>query len=543
MNAAKILLLLSLSLTVTAATVTEDFTSISYMNNGQTTLVWNHALGRLQPTLKITGWEINAGIARPDITYAVGDGSHGPFNSSTYARFSTGGDLSNDTIRLDTNVFSELKVTEFILDAGWTLLPEGDNPLIIRSLTDVTVNGIIECSGVAGEPVSNDVTRVALGGEGRCGGGDGGNGGSDTVLPQPGSQSGAGALGGGEGFGAHAVNGGDGGGGGGSYGNGGAGQGTRPSGLAGGNIGASDNKPDFSDNGAASGEGTGAGAGGGGGFAYNQANPAASNGGGGGGGGGTVKIYAVRDVNVGLAGRIRAFGGAGGGEATGSLRAGGGGGGGGGSILIWAANDINMAANNIVDANFGAGGATLDATAGNGGVGAIGRTWLSWGNNVTNNERPLYTLWLNGAVVYETATNQVAVSNAYDLGNTSPRMTGITVSPAPTGGSTVSIEAAGSSDNFASDDTGWLPSTSLSSLSGKRYVKFRLTLNNAAATSPDTIDSITFEFEGGRRDTFNFVAACGRLGSSGPSASRNALLVFSMILLIYAFTRAPKAAA
>ncbi|HEX4925943.1 MAG TPA: hypothetical protein VFV50_17760 [Bdellovibrionales bacterium] len=534
MNAAKLLLLFAVSITVTAATVTEDFNSRSYFNSTLSTLVWNQALGRLQPTLKVAGWEINAGFPQPDITYSVGDGSHGPFNRSTYANFSVGGDLSNDTIRLDTSLYPELKVTEFTLDAGWTLEPVGDNPLIIRSLSDVTINGIIECSGGDGQPVTNAVSTVALGGQGRCGGGDGGDGGSDTVAPEAGDPSGAGALGGGPGLGEHVVNGGDGGGGGGAYGNGSAGQGTDPSGLNGGLVGNSDDRPAFDDNGATSSEGTGAGAGGGGGFAFTQAG-GTSRGGGGGGGGGTVKIYAVRDVTVSATGRVRAYGGAGGGEATGTLKAGGGGGGGGGSILIWAANDINMAANNIVDANFGAGGITLDGTAGNGGVGAIGRTWLSWGNNVTNNERPLYTLWLNGAVVYETGTNQVAVSNAYDLGNTSPRLTGITTSPAPVSGSTISIEAAGSSDNFAADDTGWLPSTSLDALSGKRYVKFRVTLNNAASTTPDAIESLTFEFEGGRRDTFNFVSACGRIGNTNSTGSLNALVLLALLFMIYRY--------
>lgn len=505
MNFLKVLLFVFSAVAVTASTLTDDLTNSATHDSSQTTLVWNHALGYIHPSLSVTGILDPSSAALPDKDFPVGNGIYGAFNSSTYSRFSTGGDVSGNIIRLDTTVYESLDVTSFTLDAGWTLAPSGSKALVIRSLSTVTIAGIIECSGAAGEAMGADTTHIALGGTGRCGGGNGGNGGTATATPAPGTNSGAILSGGAGGISVHVANGGDGGGGGGALGNGAAGNGVSPSAAADAAGGASSDNFNFT-NMTADGKGGAGGGGGGGGFAFAQGTADDSNGGGGGGGGGSVHIFAVGNVRVLTTGGIRAYGGAGGGGA-GTLKGGGGGGGGGGSILIFSKGRIDMDANDIVDANFGAMGATA-GTGGDGGVGSIGRTWLAWGGAgmVSGNERPVTPLQ-GGFVTYKVAS-QVAVSTTYDLGNTTPRMTGLSAVSSLAGGSTVTLLARGSNDNFVSDDTGWV-SASSATIQGKRYVKFQATLNNLSGTNLSSIESVSFDFEGGRRDSYSFISACG----------------------------------
>jgi hypothetical protein len=107
----------------------------------------------------------------------------------------------------------------------------------------------------------------------------------------------------------------------------------------------------------------------------------------------------------------------------------------------------------------------------------------------------------------------------------------LTVSPAS---ADFTLEASGSDDGFVSDDTGW--TTSLSSLSGKRYLKLRLSIATSDVNNPTMADSATLSYTSTQITEFNMKAAgCASVaraaGESGSSGAR-ALIPF-LILLVF----------
>ncbi|MEZ4872399.1 MAG: hypothetical protein R2827_09195 [Bdellovibrionales bacterium] len=155
-------------------------TSSTFINSSQ--LIRNTAKGFLHPPIEIAGHD--AGTTPINL----GDGSDGAFDSSTYAAFASQPIVSN-VIVIDTDVRTELNVTNFTLEAGYTLRPEGSQPLKIRVLGDVVINGDIDCSGGDGSPSESGGTSTPAGGAGRCGGYDGGNGASVVQNAEDGTPS------------------------------------------------------------------------------------------------------------------------------------------------------------------------------------------------------------------------------------------------------------------------------------------------------------------------------------------------------------------
>ena len=95
--------------------------------------------------------------------------------------------MSGNIIRLDTDQYTELNVTQFTLDAGWTLQPVGSGALILRSQTTVVIHGTINCSGNDGMQSVQILQRRLL--EDRAmQGGSGGAGGSSTESATAGSR-------------------------------------------------------------------------------------------------------------------------------------------------------------------------------------------------------------------------------------------------------------------------------------------------------------------------------------------------------------------
>src|SRR5690606_18813041 len=93
-----------------ALTLTESFTSRSNFDD-TSTMVWNQALGELHPPLFVKDWSDGASESTD---FSIGDGRHGSFTSiDDYRRFSSGGDISGQIIRFNTDDFPELHVTEF----------------------------------------------------------------------------------------------------------------------------------------------------------------------------------------------------------------------------------------------------------------------------------------------------------------------------------------------------------------------------------------------------------------------------------------------
>jgi hypothetical protein len=478
-----------------AVQVTESFTSRQQFSSGSA--VWNQALGQVHPSIKVTGY---TGAATPDTRVDVGDGSDGAFIQSRYSEFSVNGNTSGNIIRLDLTSPRTLNVTEFILEAGWFLEPVGNNYLIIRSQSDVKVRGEIWCHGQNG---SVNVGAVGgTGGQGRCGGGAGGDGGSQpglvggtgvgpTTLPVTGGMGGFGNAGGA---------GGDAGGGGGwslvtapDAGTGFTG------GIMPGKPGTSVSDPEFDFY-------AGGGGGGGGGAGSTSA------GAGGGGGGGVVVIHTARDFELGHPitpniGFIYAGGGDG---ADGSGNGGDGAGGGGGSVQVFAGGTIRMYnANGGLASSYALRGRNVGASGGAG-----GRNWYT---SVAYTGSGFYDPGEEGPVipgnyaVYE-QTQQSVESRSYDLLNTLSEVQSITTSPTS---ADFGLQWKGSSDDFASDDTGW--TTSVAVLSQKRFIKFRFLVTSSSATAPTYLDSVTIDYVPGTRGKFDFKAeaGCGSVGGGG----------------------------
>lgn len=506
--------LLLMAIQAGAATVTEDFSTTAQSAGG--TAFWNTALGKVHSTIKITGY------GGADKTVDYGDGSDGAFVRSRYAYFSKNGDLSGNIIRLDQTKFSELNVTEFVLESGWFLEPADNAHLVIRSLSNVTIEGEIWCHGHDGSADSGAGVGGS-GGEGRCGGARGGDGGDsgfagddggDSTSPVTGGSGGS-ANGGGAGM--------DGGGGGAwststvaQPGNAGGSTGVAGSPGAKGN---SSSDPIFAT--------IAGGAGGGGGGSGSGAAGA-----GGGGGGGVVIIHAVGDVTIGSSssstiGFIRASGGNGA-DSTGN--GGAGAGGGGGSVQIFSGGTLYL----YSDTGIGASRAMDGKNAGSP-SGGIGRSWITsrlYSASGFSFYEPSEELPVNAGdwARFETSAQYVD-SKSYDLRSTRADVTAITTSPSS---SDFSLQWRGSSDEFASDDTGW--STNLAVLSQKRYIKFRFTVTTSSGASPVFLDSVSITYNPGTRDNFEFKssAGCARIDGGGGAGSHSALLlVLPFFFLIF----------
>lgn len=491
------------SLSASAVTYTESFNSTS-AKGAVSTLIWNQALGELHPPLWVTGW-VDEGVGG-NTAIDFGDGRHGSFELSTYSQFGT---VNGNIIEINTDHYPDgLQVTSFTLEANYVIRPIGSRPFVVRSLSDITVNGYINCSGEDGEAGDNTLT-VKRGGRGHCGGGDGGDSGA------AGTSGGLGVTGGGAGADVSNTFGGIGGGGGGGfvrdYSSGGSNpdntDGVNPSGGAGGVAGSRNRDDSFSEDE----NGAGSGGGGGGRFVDSSDPSIFGSGGGGGAGGGNIRLYAVRNVVVGAGGIIRANGGAGGNATVGGA----GGGGSGGSILIFAGDSI--ANGGIIRAMPGLGGEALNG--GDGGAGSVGRTWLVAKDaaSLTGNlEVPWTELDVPGDVRYRLGTFLVE-SNVVDVGNTRPTLTATNSTVVGTGNALIemSVSADGSISSFGNfDDINNFVGQTFS-----RFFRFRISLTNNDPLDPVRVQDFAIDYEGNTQKEFDFKGACGSIGA-GLSAGR-----------------------
>lgn len=505
-----------------ATTITETFLTLT--QRASSTAVWNYEIGFLHPALQVTNYQAPS---QPAANQAmdVGDGSDGVFNNSTYPSFGT---VSGTTIIINAITHPSIKVSSFHLDSGITLTAI-NGPLVIYSLGDVYIDGIIECSGRNGNPAV--AAFGGSGGLGRCGGANGGNGGNALAsgsggLPLAGSVSG---------------------GGGGTYLGAAPGAGGGGAGAYAGNPGANGfNSVPATNTGGTAGNGA-AGAnfeftilngspGGGGGSGSN-----AEGGSGGGGGGGTVVIHAVGNVNISATGSIFAKGGNGGAANFG----GGGGGGGGGGVKILTPGNLYLATGIPIDVTGGNGAVPAVANAGAGGTGSFGRTW---DNSKTfsglGSESHGSGLILLGQIEYVRAP-LTGVSKSFDTGNANPTFVSSSTNPT---NADISMDMAASSDNFSIDDSGWVSATTLASLSGRRYVKFRVNLTNSNATTPTRVDDVSINYTlplpsppsgpapsptaPAFKDNFEFRSGCARVAHSQGSASEDLVFITLLLMLL-----------
>ncbi len=512
----KLLVGLALLLTLTqahAATITEDFTSRARHGGG--TAIWNHSLGVVHPTMSVRDYTGGGPFDPRDVD--PGDGSDGAFVPSRYAEFSQGGDLSGNIIRLNK---SELKVTEFLLEEGWILEPVNNDHLIIRSLGSVTIRGEIWCHGRDGGDAVGG--QGGAGGEPRCGGARGGNGGDTGANGEDGDDISAPDVTGGLGGANNGGGAGGGGGGGGAWNDASlSADGAGHSGFPGdpGDGGASFNDPSFAT--------IAGGAGGGGGGAGST-----GAGGGGGAGGGVVIIHSVGDFNLGSPtnpniGFIFANGGNGG---SGSGNGGLGGRGGGGSVQVFSGATIRLYSNSGVGASQAVSG-HLPTVGASGGIGRNWFTSIAYDFTLLGFPDPTENVPVipGDNVFYNTAAEDV-ISTPIDLGNSRVEILGISTTPES---GDFTLEFAGSSDNFVTDDTGW--TSNLADIAGKRYVRFKVTITTNA-TNPTLLDAVTIQYLPGLVSDFEFESAgCGRVDGNPPHSI--ILLLIPLLTLLIARRR------
>lgn len=511
-------LILLISVNANARVFSETFNTTT--QQASSTLVWNFELGYLHPQLQIYNYRNASQATASQTTFSVSDGSHGAFEPGTYELFGT---VSGSHITIDANQFPILKLTRFHLNSSHTL-SSINGPLVIHSLSTVIIDGIIECFGENGSSAVG--ATGGAGGLGRCGGFTGGNGGNAATSGTRGLPLIGNITGGGAGV-YNGVAPGAGGGGGAAYvGNDG-------------NVGLNSNPPTNIRGAAGSGTATSdhgfdnlnGSAGGGGGSGSNT-----EGGAGGGGGGGTVVIHAVGNVIISATGLIQAFGGNGGAANTG----GGGGGGGGGNVKIFTPVALNMTPVTPIDVNAGQGSIPVLANAGDGGDGSFGRTWDVAGSFPGPGlETHGPTLLDVGTVGYVSGTVQVASSKSYDTESTLVTYESITASPAS---SDISFEIAGSDDNFASDDTGWINAAAISVVAKKRYVKYRISVNNSNDANPTIVDDVYINFDPGTKENFAFKSSgCGLVKNTPPQNMHWLLFLLLFIPLLLAWRlRKPK---
>ncbi len=506
-------------------TIEKSFLNIE--DRDESDLIWDFSRGVLVSPIHVRNFDDGSGFRSRDLD--PGDGRHGVFDISTYQNFSVSSDLSGNVITINTNEFPDLQFTQFRLEAGWVLRPSGDQPLSIKVLGEVFIDGVIDCSGGNGEEVSLNTLQVNKGGTGVCGGGRGGDGGSEVLAPTSGLTGGQNVSGGSAGPSTN-PNLGQGGGGGGAYGDVGGGvspkDGDDSVGGTGGLAGTQYTDDAF--------DVLGGGSGGGGGSAHISLGLGNSSGGGGGAGGGVVILVALGNITIGASGAVLANGGSGGGSA-GAARAGGGGGGGGGSITMFSAGDfIN---NGTVEALPGLGGVTVAANSGDGGDGGNGRTWLSDNNIVVTGGgsiSPLSFLLVAGVVRHKLGSFY-SISKTYDLYNSYPSFTSAEISADLVGGSEAFLELSfGGTPNFVPSE--WFSLNSVE-LSGQRYFRFRVGLNNQSSFPSSQVNSVKFDYDPYKQNEFKFAGGCGRVGYHDLSVGNRAivivLLLFPLLGLLY----------
>jgi hypothetical protein len=487
----------------------ETFSTRARLNAG--TAIWNQELGKVHPSLKAINYN---GAA--ELVIDVGDGSDGAFEPATYSNFGTvaafGGGVK---ITLNTTLHPKLQVTHFQLAQNDVLEAIGANPLIIYSLSTVNVQGEIWCHGDPGNPSIGGVGGT--GGIGRCGGGSGGKGGDAGSPGLNGGDGLAGVVTGGRG-GDYQVASYVGGGGGGSWSLTNPTDGINHS-ASGGEAGLFSPDGEFINLKSSAGGGGGSGS-------------LTVGGGGGGGAGGLVVIHTVGDFNLGDPGQAYGFifaNGGNGGDADLSTADGGpGGGGGGGSVQVFAGGTLNLFNNSGAggsQANFGAGGTNFSGDFG--GDGGLGRSWFTAVNFGGGGVYfPPEETISPGDVNFETAMEFVE-SKSIDILNASATLTAAALLPSS---AEYSLLMAGSNDNFASDTTGW--QSSLSALDGKRFLKFRVVINNSDPLNPSMVDTASFDYDWGMQDNFKFrTGGCARVDSPNPPRGTGLLFLLPLIIL------------
>ncbi|HCM39674.1 MAG: hypothetical protein A2Z97_15170 [Bdellovibrionales bacterium GWB1_52_6] len=476
------------SATAQAGTLVEDFTNLDHADLTQSTGVWNVVDHAAQAAI----------VADEDATRVIpfGNGSDGILNSSSGYIFDT------DTHPTGFN-FISVSIT------GGPITVRGSNPLVIRSLGEVTITPDLSVSGGEGEPGQASLTENLAGPAGgnpiaaRSSGGAGGK--SFETLD-------ATLLNGSDGLQSDGL----------AFNSAGPGDLDLNPGVDGNSMGPGPG-PDFDTTGFIAGTG-----GGGGGGQYHEAlgTKYFTTGGGGGAGAGTLRISAIGLITM---GNIYAQGGTGGAAAkSDGICSGHGAGGNGGGVWLQSWKGVTTA--NNPDIEPGEGGTNLACPIVLGNPGFIGfrradgpalpGTWV-----------------LNGVTTYFDVSNAAASqtyivqSKPYDLGTMNAAFTTNPSITSQTNGGTIALEYAGSENGAVFSNY----TSELTTLSNQniRYLKFRLTLTTAGipGDSP-AVSKITVPYDdlGWANTDLSISPGCGMITDkqkpSGPPSPGPLIMAF-----------------
>jgi hypothetical protein len=269
---------------------------------------------------------------------------------------------------------------------------------------------------------------------------------------------------------------------------------------------------------------------------------------GGGGGGGVIEITAGGNIHLGATGQVLATGGDGGDLAGGGVKSGGGGGGAGGAIVLIAGG--TLVDDGVINADGGqGGGTTAPAVDGNG---AQGRTrfvnsGIAWTG--TGTESPLPNM--PGSVAnsfgqtWHSKSSYWILSKSFDTENSSPVYTGITKTESKPTGSTITYQLAGSSDDFQSDTTGFVDSSQISQLNGKRYFKVKILMSSDPTdrTHFPEVSALSINFDPHFQNEFLFksLAGCAAIHHSDKDSDQRSGPIATLLFLftLYLVTRIP----
>lgn len=466
-------------------------------------------------------------IETEDDSFPIGTGGHGIFNSSTYASFDVNQGATPNLVTLNSDTVYEF--TEFTLASGYTLKGQGSAPLRIRIQGDARVAGRIDLRGTAGASASSDASTPPSGGTSSCGGASGGSGGTSSQPASDGTSADSGDTG--------------------------KGKKALPSTTAGqrsgGGGGGGFERTPYASVAGANGGGTGGaggagysdeflstlvgGSGGGGGASYTLGGSNGS-GGGGGAGGGALQLFIGGNLTIDTGGEILATGGNGGSHLGGVLSGGGGGGAGGAIVLFMGGTFVD---NGTINADGGRGGGTVNpATDGNGAQGRTrfvnaNNTWTGTGSESPTPNMPNSVGNSFGQTFY-TKNSVYIFSKSFDTQNSSPTYDSVDVDETKPTGSSIAYTFSGSNDNFQTDATEYVSLANIGQLSGKRYIKFKITMNAGARTATPTVNRLTIHYTEHVQDAFTFGSSTGCAAVHRPQekSTKLAALFFILYLLL-----------
>ena len=211
------------------------------------------------------------------------------------------------------------------------------------------------------------------------------------------------------------------------------------------------------------------------------------------------------------------------------------------AVRAWRRTSFNGTNPSTISAKSGFPGTPTAGGAGGNGWG--GRTWTVYpaiGGFTSPNFasiNPSSDLGSEGATEYSVGI-QTVLSNAYDTSSTLAEFTGASFMPLS---ANVTLEAAGSDDQFQADNTGWVQAVNVAQLNKKRFIRFRLSINNSSGTAPVIVQNVKFNYVAGEKSDFQMKAnGCGVIQAPQPPGPAAGLIFLPLMFFLWVQCSNPK---